>query len=1019
MNTVKFEVYNKKNKTFIDYSAFLTLPYKFADLLDEQLDEAKVELIGLPKAYVHPITNETIETAEVFNPFTLCRITISTSPECVLSTELNALIDKNANNSNYFAELSKETKKRSEQRTLFFYVANDSSLEKPIGSGQYNHTLYLIELTKIAERFIGDNLTFTNSLGDNYVVDSYARCDYTYDRQKGSDTSNKSGSFYSTVIKNVYKPKVMFLTPDKLKKQEKNLPIDFPAYQNGTNTQGFYIKDRNGYYVTQNNYTVELSEGTYTAYYTYHAVETAGVTLYKDDLELKYTFAIVKNHLPLKKWTITDVINRLFDTVEPLRYESTTETQDLPRFTLAAKTAEKLDKIIAPEFAFTSETLRESLQQIGGYIHGEPRITGFVDDSNYTRFVVDFDFYGDNIRSNISKLSPITTMLKTDVNQFCTALDSPTQNLTNTLDWSQNVLSDPYNDGYITLRTENTTARLSEDDSTFIPTSKGIANFGAKKNLLVKYDGNIYDITQYVFESTDYNTLSSYEGSYPFCKAYGLYYTLNEPNIYGLFFKNPSAVSPIFQEYAIVNILRIVTGDDKLDLSGAEIMQLEFCVTYLPIYNARIKTHKQYVSGDVSTTLAYNQSANLIESRYYSEHLRGVVERLGNVEKTYTYNLTFLSQIPEIGTKFDSNYYISNVNVEIYKAYLKCTVALSKNFNRRSEYVGINSQKRMWEISEKEATKRETNVNTFVVVTENTLVEMDVKPTQQTTAFKYIAYTLFNKRESSQEPISFAAIHPKNSDFENLQTKALILPVVSGAFNTSLVFTFDFTDNYAAGQKLAITSSENGGYWSEYVPYTDYYGRIYYLEYSLCNDEITADSNALPLYDGENDSSGEVFSECILYRKDNKEIPQISTQITVVSDSEDIIIGTALCRNCSLVNVAPKGYKLYAFKENLNPLEGKILNLSEMLKDGSAVEVEEQLPFVYPTSVVIPAIGSEYKAWALVTDITETTIDVSDESGKNETTQKITDGGEILLGKNNQTPNEVCTLYFKPKNKIN
>lgn len=1045
MNTVKIEFYDNEAKAFIDYTPFLTVPIKWAELLDEQLDEAEVMLKGVPKAYTHPTTRQTVNLKETFAPFTICRLTVTNTPNCRLTTELNEIVEANANN-NYSTVEFIANVTRKETRVFWFFVANDRSLEKPVGSGRYNHDIYLIELTKIAERYIGDTLTFTNGLGSKYNDKTYARCDYVYERNlTGVSTTTSADSFFSSVIKNYNEKQftITFPTAEELEQQEV-LPtgVSFPNLAQGTITKMFSgVKNTfTGEWLTLTNNTILLNEGIYTAHYYYSATfsTTAGTIFQK--LTLEYTFAVVKNRLPLKKWTVAGVIDRLFETVEPLRYDTATGTVETPRFYLKAETKTKLEKILAPEFAFTNETLRESLQQVGGYIHGEPRIINYDTESN--RFEVDFDFYGGNEYSNISKQAYVTEQASHNVNQYCTTLDSPTGNLTNTLDWAQGVITEPYNGGARTVRTETTTTRLAEDNTTFIPTVKPIEIIGNKNNVICIYnDGNNdveYDITPYIFENTDYSILSSYEGSYPFCKAYALYYTIGSPNIYGLFFKVPNAVSPIFREYAIVNILRAVTGNNDLELSGQEIMQLRFRVTYKPVYSARIRTHKQCILSGFSSTLAYNQGANKIETRYYSENLRGAVERMGNIEKTYTYHLAFLSQVPKIGTKFSSQYYITNVACELYPNFIKCTIALSKNFNRLSEHIGINTQKRMWEISERQAVSRESNINTYIVISESESAN-DLTTSQSASAslISSPARLIFNGYTSNRKTVSVVSVVPRDINHNAITGDVeIILPVVSSAFNTSLTFTFDFADNYSAGQKLTKYDGEEvegveedtaSGFWGEYVPYTDYYGRVYYLDYTLRYGAITIsgdgdNANDLPQGNaGEQVGGAVLMRDYILYRKDNKEIPQITVQLTVVADNEDFIIGTTLCQNCTLVRNASKLIAVYAFKNNLNTLNSRIDNLADLIASGNAISVGG-LTQILDNSIILPNYSgndaSEYKAWAIATIPSATTIAVAEEDGISETTQTIYEGGEILLAKNNSQL-QGQTIYITAKNKIN
>ena len=122
-------------------------------------------------------------------------------------------------------------------------------------------------------------------------------------------------------------------------------------------------------------YKLKLTLGTYKIHYkgvatcsTYISGIGSGTT-YSENYSFYYIISVVENKLPLKKWSITDVINRTLDLAEPIR------KGEMPRFRLNTEQAEQFDKIPAPEFSFTKQTLRECLQEVGHFIHGEPRLT--------------------------------------------------------------------------------------------------------------------------------------------------------------------------------------------------------------------------------------------------------------------------------------------------------------------------------------------------------------------------------------------------------------------------------------------------------------------------------------------------------------------------------------------------------------------------------------------------------------------------------------------------------------------
>ena len=55
----------------------------------------------------------------------------------------------------------------------YFVVSGDAAQETPIGSGRYDHTLALVEPTKVAECVVMDTITFTNDIGRNYTENAH------------------------------------------------------------------------------------------------------------------------------------------------------------------------------------------------------------------------------------------------------------------------------------------------------------------------------------------------------------------------------------------------------------------------------------------------------------------------------------------------------------------------------------------------------------------------------------------------------------------------------------------------------------------------------------------------------------------------------------------------------------------------------------------------------------------------------------------------------------------------------
>lgn len=136
----------------VNRTSNVVVPVKFGNFLDERLDECYLSLRGIKKEYFQPLTPVEI------------RIVNETywGGEAQVTGEI------------YGGTVNKVTEQKNEE-TKYYIIADDSSTETLVGKNVYNHELCLIEVTKIAECYVVDTLTFTNDLGRAYTAnDAYA-----------------------------------------------------------------------------------------------------------------------------------------------------------------------------------------------------------------------------------------------------------------------------------------------------------------------------------------------------------------------------------------------------------------------------------------------------------------------------------------------------------------------------------------------------------------------------------------------------------------------------------------------------------------------------------------------------------------------------------------------------------------------------------------------------------------------------------------------------------------------------
>ena len=818
---------------------------------------------------------------------------------------------------------------------------------------------------------------------------------------------------------------------------------------------------------------ISLESGIYTVKYTGGARDTGVQPAYSEQwTDLTYNFVVVENQLPLKKWTIKDVINRLLDVAEPIR------KGESPRFKLNAEQASLFDKIIAPQFSFTKQTLRECLQEIGGVVHGEPRLN-VKNDGGGWYYEISYDMYGGTEISRIATRPYIKETVKQIIERYCTNIDTNAENLVNALGESlgsflnnrNGTITEPDEGGFKTVRCDTMYARITEDNMLIATQLPIYAVQKLECGIITGNEsaGNLFDITEYVFEASQYNTrLSSYESAYPYSKAYGLMYTQGQKNITALNFKQEHPISSVFENYSIINILREVSGQD-IDISSPQIGTnsyaeggyplLAFRVVYTPFYSARVaQTKINYKDFPRGSALVYNQGSNVIESRYYGENLKGVIARLGNVEKVKTYRLSRLSDIPKAGQKYDDEYYISAVHKEFYKNSIKVTIGLSKDFNRLSQYIGISSAKRYSEVSQTQAQERNVLYREYIVIGDQETADSDT----------CIGYNMMNAVRltfltgGNLSPVTNVVAWGESAQGNELPV--VQLPVICSAFGNSISFEWAYEDNYSAGSISQYTTSGSGtslvtGYFQNNYRYTDYYGRMYYYDFDLRTsgtqpstlEQQTSIGLALPAYDGDGAPNGTnaIFSTTdddtltkkpFLLRKDNREILKVNAQIDFVTNRKGFIIGSALASNNPFVcGKGLQNSKLYVFTEPLdkfvNHLAGSMdVDFENQTVDGYQVQtpnlpnipisvdtVGAQNTFALTTNRgQFPGTpGTKYKAWAIVTPAILQAEQVEDETGGS-SWQVLQYGGDVLIGQNIEFEggDAFPPVYFTPKREV-
>ena len=853
-----------------DYTNHVPFPFKWSALLDEQLDEATLELMRVPIENFEPLLDVVVK---VWND----------------SDETRVI-------------------------THNMLVANDEAHEIPPGSGKYNHTLYLIEETKYLEGFYVRSHGYVNSLDARYKGVSI------------SPSINLEQPIEDITAKTIVSPQINPVASiPSLRSSYSNIKYaTIPVRATYTselregskievfNSAGLYSKNTDISSLDSINISLPLGvvEIVYTLSFKTAQSYNGTISYTFPNIVFRYSIVCTPTNEADSKWTARSVIDRALILAEPLR------EGDCPRFWLNPTQAAEFEKIAVPEFQFTQSNLREILQGIGQYIHGEPRLKGHE---------IYYDMYGGSEQTEPYSVYAAKEVSRT-LDRYTTNIDSSVGNLVNSLGYANGVFIEPFAGAALSMRCETMYARIDESNMLFA-TRFGI-NSVEKFEYYDDTNNKFWDITPYVVESADYNQMSSFSESYPYSKAYALCYTRGERNIIGFLFKANAVISPATQQVAIKNILGIVMGAmPKID----KYAKMQFRITYQAFMPARVQQNKSLIVAKKHFTTAYNQGQNVVESRYYGENLKGVVARLGNVDKVVTVVKQGLPIIPKVGTLYDDDYYISTVAVEVQPQTTKITLALSQDFNRYSDYVSLDRQKRQYEISEKAVYESMLSYRDYAIIGDNATTYGDAL-TKINKVVEFIQYP-----QDTNKPVTL--LKAKGEDSKANMWQEVALPCQPAAMGNSIVFISGYKDNYSAGESAversvyhSVYQSTEPGYFQQGVPYSDLFGNIekLHLEYYTGGKAIGEDNefnlaSTLPAanYLLPDDLPLITTGDNPLWvKKGSTEILGINYQIDFVSNRRSIVIGSGFAKYCSLLN----GYddseiSLVLLKNRLNKFE--------------------------------------------------------------------------------------------------
>lgn len=900
-----FETYNEQTSAWTPLNGWVR-PFTDGETLDESLDSGKFALSMVP-------------LKDPLAPFTRIRITIWQD-----GTQVDVL----------------ERLVQNDRSTLRCF-----STARPL----YTHEVETIELTKKLERAVCDNMTVTNYLGHSFEAGTQNVINYNFnpsptveENTKRTDNYVKTPWILGSTFQPVPTEYLYELTneTEQLTWGEFRVTVTYP--------------DGSTYLMPVNTLeTITLNQlGVYSFFYN-PCVVNASSTTYAYSLE--YSISVIAEIPSYTDWTITDVVNRILAAGETCRVGLDTQ-----KYVFDATQASEYANVAAPEFYFTRSSMWDALMTVGGFIHAIPRL---VDNNGV--LTVRFDKLGQD-NQYTGTLPPLAYDDNTRIgDEYCGAVDSPVENIVNTTDKIQGSVTEPSVGAFRALNTVQGNVEISADTMTFI-TEQPIYQL---VKLVVNYSGKTYDITPYVYEASEYETLSSYFGQeYPYSKAYAIVYSIGDNKITGLNFVLNTSTGEAFTQYmALANILSGF-GLNVSDIDTSTFTNnLSYQVTYIPVANARLTQRKAYLDFPVGNTLFYNQSGNSVESEYYGQRMKGVMARIGNISKRRTYYFTNYADIPKCGQKIGEDY-VATADKQYDNIAIKATLSLTPKFNKIAEYVGINSNYRLYDVSERQSVERYVHYDESVVVSTQ-LVKNNGSPLVTYSGVRQFM-GVFSATMRSANPVSGAYVQA----YTGRDTKGGALTpinVAAGSFacGNSLVFYAAMVDNYGAGYQSSNdynpdVSDNKYKRAQRLVQYSDALGNLSQVDFSLY-PSLTVNAFNYPEAVAQTDTPYfTTGSYPFNVQKDSREQLKYIYQLHVQAANKDIVIGSNLTARNPLVRAwssTDTEGAVFLLQTPLNMLNDRI-DLTTAVKSNRPLVVTQNSDYGY--IVATNDSGATAAAWA-------------------------------------------------------
>lgn len=491
---------------------------------------------------------------------------------------------------------------------------------------------------------------------------------------------------------------------------------------------------------------------------------------------------------------------------QPLYYNTSSDkwgkvfTERLP-YVVSDGTKALLQSQQVIEDKYYNKNLWEMFMQIGKYIHAKPYIRFYQG-----KYELAFKQYGIAERSS-KKATTNSIFSNYNIESYISSLDSYIENYFEYGNEVEEYIRPTDNDGSSICTNDNAMLKTKYpiEEITYLGFHSTTSNVNTW-----------YDITDYIYEHNIYKCLNILENSnsviYYHFKGNSIYYHLGEKSIQGFQYCEPNTSGEDVKPYAIKRIIGALL---KKSADTIQINDYVFYIKYRTKDDVRFKTFKPdlrkfMVSSSTDNfpvqTQFNNQSDKVVDSSKYGNNVYGTLLRSGNMELEYQEYITNIDTIKDSGELYSINnnlYYIAKSTYAIYPTYVDCQINYTKDFNKLSEIIGIDSAPRFYEIPEDGSIKRNISFDRIFSVCLNEDYNQ-IKNVGDLESLRRIYNNVVWKYCVIDYRGAYKSYNSETNDFHS----NILVPCTEYATANTLTLECDMADNYGAGDRQIDVSSE-------------------------------------------------------------------------------------------------------------------------------------------------------------------------------------------------------------------